>query len=97
MRSASLASTICTKVDQPSDGTPRNPLRNAARGLPASASGSAPENMNAPDTAHSPGEAARSNTNVSDGSSLMVGRSFIDAGRRLPDRGKTGAPGRVGG
>ena len=82
-RSASLASTICTSVDQPSEGTPRNPLRKAARGLPSSASGSASANMNAPDTAHSPGSAARSNTKVSDGSSRMVRKQLH---RRGPPR-----------
>ena len=46
------------------------------RALPSSASGSTSENMKVPDTAHSPGSAARSNTNVSDGSSRMVRRSF---------------------
>ena len=39
-RSSSLASTICTKVDQPSEATPRKPERNAARALPSSLSGS---------------------------------------------------------
>ena len=34
-RSSSLASTICTSVDQPSDCTPRKPERNAARSLPS--------------------------------------------------------------
>ena len=41
MRSSSLASTICTSVDQPSDCTPRKPERNAARSLPSIAAGSA--------------------------------------------------------
>ena len=58
-------------------GTPRKPARNAARALPSSVAGSSSENTNAPDTAHSPGSAARSNTNVSDGSSRMVRSSFI--------------------
>ena len=38
-----------------------------------------PQNMKAPETAHSPGSAARSNTNVSDGSSRMVRKSFTTA------------------
>ena len=57
--------------------------RNAARSLPSMAAGSASQNMNAPDTAHSPGSAARSNTKVSDGSSRMVRRSFMCAALRL--------------
>src|SRR6185503_6487594 len=38
--------------------------------------GSRFQNTNAPETAHSPGSAARSKTNVSDGSSLMVRGNF---------------------
>ena len=76
-RSSSLASTICTSVDQPSEATPRNPERNAARALPSSVDGSSSANMKVPVTAHSPGSAARSNTNVSDGSSRMVRNSFM--------------------
>ena len=48
-----------------------------------------PQNTNAPDTAHSPGSAARSNTKVSDGSSRMVRSSFTCRGPRLPDRATT--------
>ena len=80
-RSASLASTICTRVDQPSDSTPRNAPRNAERALPSSCATSAFQNTKAPDTAHSPGSAARSNTNVSDGSSRMVRSSFTSGPR----------------
>ena len=46
-------------------------------------SASAFQNTKAPDTAHSPGSAARSNTNVSDGSSRMVRSSFMCAVRRV--------------
>ena len=41
------------------------------------------QNTNAPDTAHSPGSAALSNTNVSDGSSRMVRSSFTAAALRV--------------
>src|SRR5690349_12040853 len=77
MRSWSLASTICTRVDQPSEATPRKPDRNAARALPCNADGSSLAYTKVPVTAHSPGSATRSNTNVSDGSSRMVRMSFM--------------------
>ena len=61
---------------------------------------SASANANAPGTAHSPGSAARSNTNVSDGSSRMVRSSFMRAALRSPDRARTGSrarpPGHAG-
>ena len=64
-------------------GTPRAPC-------PASFARSASQNTKAPDTAHSPGSAARSNTNVSDGSSRMVRNSFTSRGpRALRDRART--------
>ena len=55
---------------------PRKPERSATRCFWSSVAGSRFQNTNAPETAHSPGSAARSNTNVSDGSSLMVRGSF---------------------
>src|SRR6185295_15955916 len=50
--------------------------RSATRCFWPSTAGSPFQNTNAPETAHSPGSAARSNTKVSDGSSLMVRGSF---------------------
>ena len=70
--------------------TPRKPLRNAERALPCSARGSRFQNTNAPDTAHSPGSAAGSNTNVSDGSSRMVRSSFMRAALSSADRSQIG-------
>src|SRR5262245_13612581 len=78
-RSPSFAATICTSVDQPSVDTPRNPLRNADRALPSSDAESRFQNAKAPDTAHSPGSAAFSNTKVSEASSRIVRRSFMTA------------------
>src|SRR5262249_985645 len=66
IRSSSLAATICTSVDQPSVDTPRKPLRNAERALPSRDAASRFQNAKAPDTAHSPGSAAFSNTKVSE-------------------------------
>ncbi len=85
-RSPSLASTICTNVDHPSVDIPRKPLRNAARALPSRRPGSRFQNTNAPETAHSPGSAAFSNTNVSDASSRMVRISFTNAAPCSPDQ-----------
>ena len=79
--SASLASTICTSVENPSEVIPRNPLRNATRAFPSSAAGSASKKTKPPGTAHSPGSAARSKMNVSDGSSRMVRSSFMTSPR----------------
>ena len=73
----------------PSDRTPRKPLRNAVRSLPVSVAGSRSQKRNAPDTAQSPGSAATSNTNVSDGSSAMVRSSFTGAALRVSDRATT--------
>ena len=56
-------STICISVDHPSDCTPRKPPRNAARALPCEGRRIfVRRKRNAPDTAHSPGSAARSKT-----------------------------------
>ena len=66
-----------------------SPPRNAARALPSSVAGSASANTKAPDTAHSPGSAARSNTKVSDGSSRMVRSSFTSRPSASPDRATT--------
>src|SRR6185369_6024142 len=70
--SASVASVTIASVDQPRLSMPRKPERSATRCFWPRSSGSWFQNTNAPDTAHSPGSAARSKTNVSDGSSLMV-------------------------
>ena len=51
------------------------------------------QNTNAPDTAHSPGSAAFSNTKVSDGSSRMVRNSFTCAAPSPPDRTRRAWPG----
>ena len=59
--------------------------------LALSVAGSSSQNMKAPDTAHSPGSAARSNTNVSDGSSRMVRSSFM----RIAAPGLRIEPGRL--
>ena len=48
------------------------------------------QNMKAPDTAHSPGSAARSNTKVSDGSSRMVRSSFMLRGPRVSGSSQIG-------
>src|SRR4051794_37982166 len=74
--SASVASVTIASVDQPRLSIPRKPERSATRCFWASVAGSRFQNTNAPETAHSPGSAARSNTKVSDGSSLMVRGSF---------------------
>src|SRR3954471_2352358 len=71
-RSASVASVTMARVDQPRLSIPRNPERSATRCFWPSVAGSRFQNTNAPETAHSPGSAARSKTKVSDGSSLMV-------------------------
>ena len=89
-RSSSLASTICTSVDQPSDvdAEEAGAERRARLALQARRDRRS-QNTNAPDTAHSPGSAARSNTNVSDGSSRMVRSSFTRAALRSRDRART--------
>src|SRR4030081_3323464 len=74
--SASVASVTIASVDQPRLSMPRKPERKATRCFWPSVAGSRFQNMKAPETAHSPGSAARSNTNVSDGSSLMVRGNF---------------------
>ena len=74
--SASVASVTIASVDQPRLSIPRKPERSATRCFWPSVAGSWFQNTNAPETAHSPGSAARSNTNVSDGSSLMVRGNF---------------------
>src|SRR5712692_4568678 len=71
-RSASVASVTIASVDQPRLSMPRKPERSATRCFWPSVAGSWFQNTNAPEIAHSPGSAARSNTNVSDGSSLIV-------------------------
>src|SRR3954470_17088476 len=75
-RSASLASVTIASVDQPRLSMPRKPERSATRCFWLNRVGSLLQNTKAPDTAHSPGSAARSNTNVSDGSSRMVRGNF---------------------
>src|SRR5258705_5483808 len=70
--SASVASATIASVDQPRLSMPRMPERSATRCFWPSVAVSWFQNTNAPETAHSPGSAARSKTNVSDGSSLMV-------------------------
>src|SRR6266436_3545331 len=70
--SASVASVTIASVDQPRLSMPRKPERSATRCFWPRFAGSWFQNTNAPETAHSPGSAARSKTNVSDGSSLMV-------------------------
>src|SRR5712671_309570 len=70
--SASVASVTIASVDQPRLSMPRMPERSATRCFWPSVAVSWFQNTNAPETAHSPGSAARSKTNVSDGSSLMV-------------------------
>ena len=75
-RSASVASVTIASVDQPRLSMPRKPERSATRCFWPSVAGSRFQNTNAPETAHSPGSAARSNTKVSDGSSLMVRGNF---------------------
>src|SRR4051794_25358965 len=55
---------------------PRKPDRSATRCFWLNTAGSLLQNTKAPDTAHSPGSAARSKTNVSDRSSRMVRGSF---------------------
>src|SRR5262249_62179345 len=84
--------TICTKVDQPSVSMPRKPLRNAARALPFSLLGSTLANTKAPETAHSPGCAACSNTNVSEESRRMVRRAFMGATYCCRRRARLGKP-----
>src|SRR3954468_16177373 len=74
--SASLASVTIARVDQPRLSIPKKPERSATRCFWLSVSGSLFQNTNAPETAHSPGFAADSNTNVSEGSSLMVRGNF---------------------
>src|SRR5713226_6061523 len=71
-RSASVVSVTIASVDQPRLSMPKKPERSATRCFWPSVSGSWFQNTNAPETAHSPGSAARSKTSVSDGSSLMV-------------------------
>src|SRR5712672_1079645 len=75
-RSATLASVTMASVDQPRLSMPRNPERSATRCFWPSPAGSWFQNTKAPETAHSPGSAARSNTKVSEGSSLMVRGNF---------------------
>ena len=76
-RSSSLASTICTSVDQPSDvHAEKARAERRARLAFAALPDRRRQNTKVPDTAHSPGSAACSNTNVSDGSSRMVRRQF---------------------
>src|SRR5438552_11214120 len=70
--SAAVASVTIASVDQPRLSIPRKPERSATRCFGPSMAGSWFQNTNAPETAHSPGSAARSKTSVSDGSSLMV-------------------------
>src|SRR6185312_4103124 len=86
---------ICASVDQPSELTPRNPLRKAARDFPSSFSASTFQKEKAPETAHSPGSAARSNTKVSDGSSRMVRKSFMKASRPIADQSRKDAPAQI--
>src|SRR4051812_8928948 len=75
-RSASLASVTIASVDQPRLSIPRKPERSATRCFWSRLARSRFQNTKAPETAHSPGSAARSNTKVSDGSSLMVRGNF---------------------
>src|SRR5260370_14748029 len=75
-RSASVASVTIASVDQPRLSMPRKPERSATRCFWPRLAGSRFQNTEAPETAHSPGSAARSKTNVSDGSSLMVRGNF---------------------
>src|SRR5439155_4265001 len=74
--SASVASVTIASVDQPRLSIPRKPERSATRCFWPRLAGPWFQNTNAPETAHSPGSAARSKTNVSDGSSLMVRGNF---------------------
>src|SRR6266404_2704883 len=74
--SASVDSVTMARVDHPRLSIPRKPERSATRCFWPSVAGSRFQNTNAPETAHSPGSAARSKTNVSDGSSLMVRGNF---------------------
>ena len=76
LRSVSSASTICTSVERPSEVSPRKPARNAVRALPLGRPDRNRAKANAPDTAHSPGSAGFSKTNLSDASSRMVRSSF---------------------
>src|SRR5437879_3199553 len=76
-RSASVASVTMASVDQPKLSIPRKPERSATRCFWPRVAGSWFQNTKAPETAHSPGSAARSKTNVSEGSSLMVRGNFI--------------------
>ena len=82
-RSSSLASTICTSVDQPSDATPRKPARNAARALPSSWRDRRPRTRRRPTPPIRRARRRCSNTNVSDGSSRMVRSSFTRAALRV--------------
>src|SRR4051794_40078368 len=75
-RSASVASVTIASVDQPRLSMPRKPERSATRCFWPRTAGSLFQNTKAPETAHSPGSAARSKTKVSEGSSLMVRGSF---------------------
>ena len=68
------------------------PPRKAERALPSRLGTSAFQNTNAPDTAHSPGSAARSKTKVSDGSRRMVRISFTSRGPRVAGSSQDGAP-----
>ena len=62
--SASVASVTMASVDHPKLSIPRKPERSATRCFCPNAAGSRFQNTNAPETAHSPGSAARSKTNV---------------------------------
>src|SRR6266436_1892242 len=75
-RSTSVASVTMASVDQPRLSMPRKPERSATRCFWPRVAGSRFQNTNAPETAHSPGSAARSKTNVSDGSSRIVRGNF---------------------
>src|SRR3984893_6413655 len=75
-RSASVASVTMASVDQPRLSIPSSPERSATRAFWPRLAGSRFQNTKAPETAHSPGSAARSNTKVSERSSRMVRGNF---------------------
>jgi len=85
---ASVASVTIASVDQPRLSIPRSPSA-TRRAVSAEHGRILVQNTKAPETAHSPGTAARSNTNVSDGSSLIVRGNFsMPASFRFSDRAR---------
>ncbi len=81
-RSAPASTSRAKRRRETRRGTPRAPCLRAS---PDRAS----QNMKAPDTAHSPGSAARSNTNVSDGIEPDGAQQFHPRGPRSRDRART--------